>query len=68
VKKNTSEDTCSALRSDTVPFAVLPALQNSWWAAPIAMQPGSLIGVSGVMTPFVSAAMAVIGLKVEPVG
>ena len=32
------------------------------------MQPGSLIGVSGVMTPFVSAAIAVIGLNVEPVG
>src|ERR687884_127833 len=52
----------------SVPFAVRPALQNGWRAAPISTQPGSLIGVLGVMTPSLSAASAVIGLNVEPVG
>ncbi len=46
----------------------LPALQNDCFAAPISMQPGSLIGVLGVMIPWLSAASAVIGLNVEPVG
>src|ERR687887_498276 len=57
-----------ARASDTVPFAVLPALQNGCLAAPISMQPGSLIGVLGVMIPWLGAANAVIGLNVERVG
>src|SRR3954469_25400923 len=50
------------------PFTALPALQNSCSAAPILMHPESLIGVLGVMMPWLSAARAVIGLNVEPVG
>src|SRR3954463_2213981 len=47
----------------TEPFTALPALQNSCSAAPILMHPESLIGVLGVMRPWLSAAKAVIGLR-----
>ena len=50
----------------TVPLGSPPAFSNFW--SPISICPGSLIGASAVMAPDSSAAVAVISLKVEPVG
>ena len=55
-----------AASSATGPLACLPALQRSW--TPIRMQPASWITVPVVKIPASSAARAVIGLNVEPVG
>src|SRR3954454_4642325 len=52
----------------TEAFTALPALHTSCSPPPILMHPESLIGVLGVMRPWLSAAKAVIGLDVEPVG
>src|SRR3954449_2155026 len=47
----------------TEPFTALPALQNSCSAAPILMHPESLIGVLGVMRPWLSAGRGGLALK-----
>src|SRR5919204_2693698 len=52
----------------TVPSAWWPALHAVWPAVPSLMQPLSSIGSLGETTPVDSAASAVIGLNVEPVG
>jgi hypothetical protein len=50
----------------TVPCATPPAFANL--IPPTVIEPGSLTGVSGEISPSSSAAVAVIALKVEPVG